>query len=193
MLRERQGRERLDGVAQDVEAARRCDLRRHRLRVLRIEQPERRLQAATRDAGLGVEPGKVEDADAGRLASRASGRWNRDERSEGSGHRKPLPDRRVHVVQEIRRRVRGVEVGGLGGVDRGPAAYRDERIVGVPAGKRDGVEKGLVRWLHAHAVEQRERDAAGLERLEDRLHGGQTRHGRVAHDEDLGGAEVREV
>ena len=61
---------------------------------------------------------QVEDADAGGLAAGAGGGRNRDQRLERSGHRQPLADRRVDVVQEVGRRIGGVEVDGLGGVDR---------------------------------------------------------------------------
>ena len=53
---------RLDRVAQDVQAARGRDLRRHRARVLGIQIAERRLQPAVGDAGLGVHPLQIEDA-----------------------------------------------------------------------------------------------------------------------------------
>ena len=49
------------GVAQDVEAGRRGHLRRHRARVVRIEEAERRLEPAAGDAGLGVQLLEVED------------------------------------------------------------------------------------------------------------------------------------
>ena len=49
-------------MAQDVEAARRRHRRRHRARVVGIEHPERRLEAAVGDAGLRVQPREIEDA-----------------------------------------------------------------------------------------------------------------------------------
>ena len=128
-LGERHRGERLDRVAQDVEAGRRRHLRRHRARVVRIEIAERRLQPAVGDAGLRVQPLSVEDADAGRLAAGAGRRRNRDQRLQRTRHRQALADRRVHVVEEIGGRIGRVEVDRLGGVDRRAAADGDERVV----------------------------------------------------------------
>ena len=71
---------------------------------------------------------KSKIADAGRFAAGAGGRRNRDQRLERPGHRQALANRRVHVVEEVRRRIRRVEVDRLGGVDRRAAADGDERV-----------------------------------------------------------------
>src|SRR6188508_2919061 len=101
-------------MAQDVESARGGDLGRKRSRVLGIEQAERRLQPPVGDTGLGVKPGEIEDAHAGCLATRAGGRGNGDERLERSRYWQAFANRRVHVIEEVCRRMRRVEVGRLG-------------------------------------------------------------------------------
>ena len=116
-------------MAQDVEAARRRHLRRHRPRVVRIEHAERRLQSPIRDAGLRVHPAQIENAHAGRFAAGAGRRRNRDQRLERTRDRQALADRRIHVVEKVRGRIRRVEVDGLRGVDRRSAADGDERVV----------------------------------------------------------------
>src|SRR5437899_1918683 len=105
-------------MAQDVEAGCGGDLWRHRSRVLGIEISERWFQAAAGDAGLRLEADHVEHADAGGLAARAGGGWNRHEWLEWTGDGESLADRCVHVVQEIGRWVSGVEVHRLRGIDR---------------------------------------------------------------------------
>ena len=65
--------------------------RRHRPRVVGIEQPERRLEPPARDAGLRVQLGEIEDADAGRLAAGPGRRRNRDQRLERAGTGIALP------------------------------------------------------------------------------------------------------
>ena len=97
--------ERLHRVAEDVEAGRCRDRRRHRARVVGIEQAERRLQPPARDAGLRVQPLVVEDAHAGRLAAGARGRRDRDQRLQRTGNGQTLADRRVHVVEKILGRI----------------------------------------------------------------------------------------
>ena len=46
----------------------------------------------------------------------------------GPGHGQALADRRVHVVEEVGRRIGRVEVDGLGGVDRRAAADGDDAV-----------------------------------------------------------------
>ena len=60
------------------------------------------------------------------------------------GTGKALADGRVHVVQELRRRIGRVEIDGFCRVDCGSAADGDEPVEGtgaVRAAKRDGIVK----------------------------------------------------
>ncbi len=74
------GRERLDGMTQDVEAGRRRNRRRRRARVVGIEEAKGWLEQPARDAGLHMAACEVEDRDAGRFAAGARSRRNREER-----------------------------------------------------------------------------------------------------------------
>ena len=170
-------------MAQDVEPGRRRHLRRHRPRVVGIEIAERRLEPAVGDAGLRLQLLVVEDGHAGRLAAGPRRRRNRDQRLQRTGHRQPLADRRVHVVEKIGRRIGGVEIDRLRRVDHRAAADGDERVERPRLGERDGVEKRLVARLDAHAVVDRVRNLVLLQRLEHRPHRRQLREHRIGHDQ----------
>ncbi len=126
---------RLDGVAQNIQAARRCHLRRHAASIIGVQQSQGRFQAAARDAGLGVHANQVENADARRLAAGARSGWNRKQRLQRAGDGQPLADGRIHVIQKIGRRISNVQVDGLRGVDGGSAAHRHKRVDTAPVSR----------------------------------------------------------
>ena len=70
---------------------------------------------------------QIEDRHAGRFAAGAGGGRNGDQRLERPGHRLAPADRRVDVVEEVGR-IRRVQIGRLGRVDRAAAADGDERV-----------------------------------------------------------------
>ena len=79
-LAKRQGGQRFDGMAQNVQSRARGDLRRHASGIVRINHSQHRPQCAVRDARLGVQRGVIEDRHAGRLASRPRRGRHRDQR-----------------------------------------------------------------------------------------------------------------
>ena len=191
-LMERQSRVRLDGVAEHVEAARRGDLRRHAARIVGIEDAQRRLQAAVRDSRLRMQRRVIEDRHAGRLASGARRGRHRDERLERPRGWLPLADRRIDVIEKVRR-IRRIQVCGLRRVDRRPSSNGHERVESALGGEGDGIAEGSVGRLDAHAVEQRERDAVlaqALHHLRDRRELRQIRVGEDHHPPRLHLGEV---
>ena len=105
-------------------------------------------------------PLQIEDGDAGRLAACSRGCGNRDERLERSWHRKALADRRVHVVEKIRRRICDVQVDGFRRVDRRSAADGDDPVKSSASGTAwlrevDRVEKRFVGGFHPDAIKER--------------------------------------
>ena len=190
---ERQRRERLDGVAQDVEAARRRHFRGHRAGVVWIQIAECGLEAAAGNAGLRMHPAQVEDADTGRLTARPRRRGNRHQRLQRTWHRQSLADRRVHVVEEVGRRIHRVEIDGLRRVDGRTATDSDDGVEGMVAGEGNGVEKRFVAWLDAHAVVDDGGDAVGRERIERDAHRRQVAQGRVGDHERALDAQFGEV
>ena len=101
----------------------------------------------------------------------------------GPGHRQALADRRVHVVEKVGRRIGRVEVDRLRRVDRRAAADGDERVERPLVGERDRVEERLVARLDAHAVVERIRHAALLQRLEHGPDRRQLAEHRIGDDE----------
>ena len=154
-------------MAEHVEPGRGGHLRRQAAGVLRVEQPERRLQAPAGDARLGVHADQIEDRDSRGFTARAGSGGNGDQGLQRAGHRQPFADGRVHVIQKVGRRTGGVEVHGLGRVDGRAAADGDKRVVGSPAREGDGVLKRLVGGLDANAIIEGEWNAVILQRLED--------------------------
>ena len=131
---------------------------------------------------------------AGRFAAGAGGRRNRHQRLQRPGHRQALADRRVHVVEKIRGRIRRVEVHGLGGVDGRAAADGDERVERPRARERDRVEERFVARLDAHAVvrARRARRSARATRATV-AHRRQLPHDRIGHDQHERRAHLGEV
>ncbi len=166
---------------------------RHGPRVLGIEIAQRRLEPAVGDAGLRAEFLVVENRDAGRLASGPRGRRNREQRFQRPGHRQPLADRRVHVVEKVGRRIGGVEIDGLRGVDHRAAADGDDRIERSSIGEGDRVEERLVARFDAHAIVQRVRNLVLIQRLEHRADRRQSRKHGVGDDERQPRAHLGQV
>ena len=94
---------------------------------------------------------QVEDRHAGRFAAGSGGRRNRDQRLQRPRHRQASADGRVDIVEKVRRRIGRVQVGGLRGVDRGPAADGDVRVVGARARECDRLEERGIGGLDADA------------------------------------------
>ncbi len=158
-------------MAQDVEAARGRHLPRHRPRILGIEHAERWLQPAAGDAGLCVKLGEVEDRDTGCLAACAGRRWNRDQRLQRPRYRHRLADRRVDVIEKISRRIRRVQIDGLGRVDHRPATDSDDPVSAVSVGELNRVAERSVGGLDAHTIVDHGLDARGFKRGEHILDG----------------------
>ncbi len=59
-------------------------------------------------------------------------------RTQGAGGHKPLTDGRIDVIQEIVRRMRRIEVGGLAGIHNRSAADADEPVEITILGESDG-------------------------------------------------------
>ena len=189
---ERQRRVRLDRVAEDVEPAGRRDLGWHRSGVLRIEDSEQRLQPAVGDAGLCVQRRVVEDRHPGGLAPRPGGGRHRDQRLERPGNRLAFADRRVDVVEKVRR-IGRVEVRRLGGVDRRSASDRHEGVE-VPFGREiDRVAEGHVGGLDVDAVEERAGDPVVAQALEHGRHRRELRQVRIGQDHHPLCVHLREV
>ena len=154
----RQGGQRLDGVAQDVQARARGHLRGQLSGIVRIDHSQHRAERAVRDARLGVQRSVIEDRHAGCLASRPGRGRHRDERLQPPGDRKPLTDRRIDIGQQFRG-IGRVQVGGLGRIDARAAADGDITVESPLDRKRDGGLKRLVRGLDLDLIEQHRIDS----------------------------------
>ena len=137
---------------------------------------------------------QIEDADAGRLAARARGGRNGDQRLERPGDRQALADRRVDVVEKIGRRIRRVEIGRLGGVDRAAAADGDERVArllalanAIASRKDSSVGSTRTRSNSVNAIPLASSDSRTV------CTGGRRDTIGIGDDERLRDAEVREV
>ncbi len=120
-------RVRLDRVRQDVAARGSRHFRRRGEGVERVDDAERRTQEPIRHAGFHVLSQDVGHRHRGRLAAGARRRRHRDQRLERARHRAAAPDRLIDVVEE-RRRVRREQIDRLAGIERAPAADRDEPV-----------------------------------------------------------------
>ena len=112
------------------------------------------------DAGLHFAVDHVEDRHARRFAAGAGGRGDGDERLERAGNRFPASDRRIDVIEKVGR-IRRIQIGGLGRVDRAPAPDGDEGFDFFGDGElRRRLKTGVGR-LDADLVVQHEVDVAG--------------------------------
>ena len=126
-------RVRFQRVAQDVQPAGGRHRRGQGPRVVRIDNPQCRFQVAMRDAGLGVPGHQIEDRHAGGFAAGAGRGRDGDQRFERAGDRLALANRRVDIVEEVGR-IRGVQIGRLGRIERAAATHCQEGV--KPAGRR---------------------------------------------------------
>ena len=189
----REGRERFDRVAENVEPRRCSHLRWHGPRVVWVEEAQRRLESPAGDARLRVHLGEVEDADACRLGTRSRRGRNRDERFQRSWHWPCSTDWRVHVVEKLIRRIRRVEIDCLRGVNHRAPAKRDDAVDLVPIRERDRVLERHVGWLDANLVVNDSRHARVFEGRQHRLHRHSADQIRVRHDECASNAEVDQI
>ena len=183
-----QRRERLDGVAQHVEAGAGRHHRRQRARVVGVDDTEGGPQRAVCDAGLGAHLQVVEDRHAGSLATGAGGGGHRHQRLERSGHRLAASDRVVDVGEQLGR-VGGVQVGRLGGVHGRAAADRGKAVAAAVAGGADRVQERGVAGLDARVGEQHCIDAGAAQRLARYRHRLRLRHHGVGDQERAPHAE----
>ncbi len=190
---ERHRRKRFDRVTQDVESARRRDFGRHRARVVGIEEAQCRLQPPVRDARLRVHLRQIENADACRLAACAGGGGNRKQRHERTRNGQAFADRRIHVVEKVRRRIRDVQVHRFRGVDRRSAADCDDRIEALARRELDRVQERFIGRLNAHAIVNRVAKRARVERVDHRLHRRQSPDYRIRHDQHVLHAQLGEI
>src|SRR5258708_6051796 len=144
----------LDRVTQDIKSTRGRHLPRHASGVVRIQYPDRRLESSMGDAGFGVQWRVIENRDAGGLAAGSSGRRHRDQWLEWTGNRTALADRGIDVFQKIRW-IGGIEVRGLGGVYRRPAADRDQRVEAPLSCKIGSLAKRRVGGLDSNSIKER--------------------------------------
>ena len=134
---------------------------------------------------------KSKIADAGRLAPRAGGRRDRDERLERTGHRQAFAYRRVDVVEKVGRRIRDVQVHGFRRVDGRAAAERDDRVEGCACAKSiasrndSSVGSTRTRSYTANLTPLR------VERLANHRPAASA-HDGIRHDQDALDAEVRQ-
>ena len=183
------GDERLDRVADDVEAARGGDLGAHAAQQLGVDDALVRAQVAVRDAALGLLVGDVEDRHRGGLGSGARRRRDRQQRLQRPGRLAALADRRVDVVHD-RRRVGGDEVGDLRGVEARAAADADEAVEVPVDGEVGRLLQRLRRRLDADAVEDDGLDARRLDRLHHALGDPGADDAGIADDHHPRGAEA---
>ena len=135
------------------------------------------------DAGLGLHFQQVEDGHPRRLAARARGGGDGDQRREGPGDWAPLADGRVYIGEEVCG-VGCVEVRGLGGVDAGAAAHGDVAVESAPGREVDGLLERDVRRLDPYAVEGHGVDALSSEGVEGLQDWVAAREVGVGHDHD---------
>jgi hypothetical protein len=116
------------------------------------------------DARLGLPLDKIKDRHARRLAPRAGGRRNGDQRLQRPGDRLAAADRRVDIVEEVGR-ISRIKIGRLRRVDRAAAADGDERIEVAQPRDVDGRVKAAIRRLRLDGVKRLEIDPGRLERF----------------------------
>ena len=170
--------ERLDGVAEYVQPGAGRHRRRQGPGVVRVDDAQHRPQRAMGDPGLGAHRQVVEYRHAGGFAAGAGGSGHRHQRLERSRHRLAAANRLIDVGQQLRR-VGGVEIGGLRGVDAGTASHRGEPVAAaLPGGADCFPERGVAgldsRFRVADGV-----DAGAAQRLARHRHRLQLRQYRV--------------
>ena len=186
------GGERLQGVAQHIEASRRRDRRGHGARVFRIDDGEVRLEVPVGNAGFDVPIRQVHNRHPSGLASRAGCGGYGNEGFDRAGHGFALPDRRVDVREKIVG-IGGEQIGGLGRVYRRPAANADIALVLAFNGDCYRVFERDICRLDAHPVKHVVFNALGLEGLSRNLHRGQVDEVGIRHHEHAPNAHIRQV
>jgi hypothetical protein len=149
--------------------------------------------ASVADAALHVLVEDVEHADGGALAAGAGRGRHREQRGERLLRRAALAHRGVHVVEDVAG-VGAEQVDGLGGVDRGAAADRDERVPRTALARElHGLHQAGVGRLHVRPVEQHRVDPRGPDLLGDPLRVAGRRDPRVGDHEHPTDVVRREV
>lgn len=125
----------------------------------RIDNPQSWFDGPVRNACLGAQFHEVEDGHTGAFAGCTEGRRTGDMGFERPGGRQSFAQRLIYVVEEVFRRVTGIEADGLAGVDDRSAAEADKSIKSILFSESDGGFQRAVAWLYFHVGKDRYPDA----------------------------------